>query len=250
MALTHSDIIRPRRRRLPGFVPQGVTGEFARAALIGGFGVAALSLVPLGAAPGAVAVAVAGYGLATVLAGRSLHRGYPHQRLGLCNCVTLARFVLVCALLAALLSGSGPSWAFFALALTALSLDGVDGWLARREGLVSGFGGRFDMEVDSVLALVLALNAALETEVGLAAALLGLPRYAFGIAGLALPWLRGALPQRFSRKAVCVGQLAVLIALQAPILPPVLAASLVPVVAAALLWSFATDVAWLWRRRV
>ncbi len=81
------------------------------------------------------------------------------------------------------------------------------------------------------------------------AVLLGLPRYLFAAAGMVLPWMRRDLPERFSRKAVCVLQLGTLIALQAPILPPVLAVFLVPTVAAALAWSFVKDMLWLWRRR-
>ena len=37
-----------------------------------------------------------------------------------------------------------------------LALDGLDGWAARRQGLVSAFGARFDMEVDALLILALA----------------------------------------------------------------------------------------------
>ena len=137
----------------------------------------------------------------------------------------------------------------FAVAVLALGFDGFDGWLARRQGYVSGFGARFDMEVDSLLALILSVSAAVASGLGPLAILLGLPRYLFAAAAWRLPWMRRALPERFSRKTVCVIQLGVLIALQAPILPPGVAVTLVLVAAAALIWSFAVDVAWLWRRR-
>ena len=39
------------------------------------------------------------------------------------------------------------------------ALDGVDGWLARRSGIASAFGARFDMEIDALLILVLAVLA-------------------------------------------------------------------------------------------
>ena len=246
MALIDTDVIRQKRRRL---LSAGAGGAFVRAAVLGGVGVAGLALTLPGAAPGTLTVAVVSFGLAAILAGRGLHRDYPHDRLGLCNYVTLMRLVLVCALLVPLLAGSEPSWAFFGLAVLALLLDGLDGWLARRHGLVSTFGARFDVEVDSAFALVLALNVAVTTEVGVWAVLLGLPRYVFGGAGLVLPWMRRDLPERFSRKVVCVLQLAVLIAMQAPILPSMAAVLLVPVVAVALIWSFAKDVIWLWRNR-
>ena len=37
------------------------------------------------------------------------------------------------------------------------ALDGVDGWLARRRGMSSAFGARFDMEIDALLVQVLAI---------------------------------------------------------------------------------------------
>ena len=87
------------------------------------------------------------------------------------------------------LAGGAAPWAVFAVAALALALDGIDGWLARREGLTSGFGARFDMEVDSALALILALNAWAAGTAGAIVLLIGLPRYAFAAAALAFPWL-------------------------------------------------------------
>ncbi|MEM7753800.1 MAG: CDP-alcohol phosphatidyltransferase family protein, partial [Pseudomonadota bacterium] len=133
MAFTHHDILRLRRRGFALFVPAGPTGEFVRAAVAGGVGVLALGFVLLGVSAGALAGALVFYALAAGLAGIRLYHHYPHARLGLCNHVTLARLVLVGGLVAPLLAGVGPSWAFFALAAVALSLDGIDGWLARRQ---------------------------------------------------------------------------------------------------------------------
>lgn len=73
-------------------------------------------------------------------------RSYPHRALGLCNLVTLLRLALMSALVAPLVSGSGAQWGVLMVAAVALALDGVDGWLARRQHLVSQFGARFDME--------------------------------------------------------------------------------------------------------
>ncbi len=42
-----------------------------------------------------------------------------------------------------------------ALAVPALILDGVDGWVARRTGTANDAGARLDMEVDAALILVL-----------------------------------------------------------------------------------------------
>jgi len=203
-----------------------------------------------GVGSGSVLVSLLVFVALSAVTGRVLHLWYPHDHLGLCNVITLARLAMAVSLIAPLISGTGPSWAVFVVAVVALSLDGIDGWLARRQGYVSDFGARFDMEVDSVLALVLALSAAISSGLGLVFVLLGLPRYAFAIAAWALPWMQQDLPERFSRKAVCVIQLAALIALQIPILPLGLAVVIAVVATLALIWSFAVDVTWLWRRRV
>lgn len=232
----------------------GPVGAFALAAVAGGAGVAALcaALPDVGLMAGGLALAT--YGLAAMLTGVAMARDYPHDRLGLGNLVTLIRLGLVGTLVAPLWMGAAPSWSVVALATVAFALDGLDGWLARRQGLTSAFGARFDMEVDSALALVLALNAAVGPGMtpilaGIVVVALGLPRYVFVAAGLVLPWLRRDLPPRFARKAVCVLQLAVLIVLQAPGLPSSLIVGMVPAAAAALVWSFVRDGVWLWKAR-
>lgn len=194
-------------------------------------------------------VALLCFFLAAAIATRALHRSYPHPRLGMANVVTLGRLALTSVLVAPLIAGVGASWTVFSLALIALVLDGVDGWFARRQDLVSAFGARFDMEVDAALALVLAFSAAVASGAGLLAIVLGLPRYLFAAAAWRWPWMRSELPDRFSRKLVCVLQLGTLIALQAPILPEGLALAGVGLAGAALIWSFAVDVQWLRRQR-
>jgi phosphatidylglycerophosphate synthase len=195
------------------------------------------------------------FGTIAGLAAHGMGRGYPHPRLGACNAITLLRAVLT-AMLAAPLVVPGVlakdmalAWAGFGVASLALALDGVDGWLARRSGLASGFGARFDMEVDAVLALVLACLALASGKAGPWILALGGMRYAFVAAGWALPWLIGALPQRMRRKVVCVVQIAVLAALLAPVLQPPLSTGLALAATALLAWSFAVDILWLARRR-
>ena len=51
------------------------------------------------------------------------------------------------------------AWSIVAIAIVAVVLDGVDGWVARRTGTASAFGMRFDMETDAALILVLAILA-------------------------------------------------------------------------------------------
>jgi len=201
-----------------------------------------------GTMPTGTAVAAAVYLLAVGLAWRGL-AGYPHRALGLCNVVTLCRLMLVCGLIAALVSPGAGSWTILVLATITLSLDGVDGWLARRGGHVSDFGARFDMEVDGVLALVLALLAYAGGHAGIIVVLLGLPLYLFRAAQYAMPWLTGDLPERFSRKLVCVVQIAVLILVLVPVVDRWLADVVAALTVAALVWSFALDIRLLWRAR-
>jgi len=222
--------------------------SFFVAALVFGLGLLALAIAFPGTGLMQAIAALVVYGAAVATAARSLAQDHPFPRLGFGNLTTLLRLALTAALIAPVFAGTGTSWPVFAVALAALSLDGIDGWLARRQGLTSAFGARFDMEVDAGLALVLALNVLAGGDAGWAILLLGLPRYAFIGAMALLPWMRRELPERFSRKAICVLQVGALIALQAPILPHVIATALEMSVAAALAWSFAHDIVWLWRQ--
>ncbi|WP_207099898.1 CDP-alcohol phosphatidyltransferase family protein [Paracoccus shandongensis] len=203
----------------------------------------------LGASGASPAGAAAGFLVAAAGIGILMRRHYPHARMGACNMVTLLRAALVCALLAPLIEDRGAGWGVALVAGLALALDGADGWLARRTGLVSRFGARFDMEVDAAMALVLALHAWVGTALGPEVLLLGLARYAFVAAGRALPWLQADLPPRLGRKAVCVAQLAALILLQTPVLAEAQALWLARLTLAVVLWSFGRDILWLHRRR-
>jgi phosphatidylglycerophosphate synthase len=193
--------------------------------------------------------------LCAAVAVKALGQGYPHEHLGACNAVTLLRAVMTGVLAAPLAAPGllaadpGVAWAVFAVAAVALALDGVDGWLARRSGLASAYGARFDMEVDSLLALVLACLALANGKAGLWILALGGMRYAFVVAGWALPWLNGTLPEQRRRKTVCVVQIAVLVALVSPVLVAPAATMLALAATALLGWSFTVDILWLARRR-
>jgi phosphatidylglycerophosphate synthase len=199
-----------------------------------------------GAAPGAMALA--GMGLAGLMILRGLATGYPHRRFGHANAITLARASGV-AVLAGALAVPGASeperWALTALAALILALDGLDGWAARRSGLVSDYGARFDLEVDSAFALVLALLVWQSGALGAWVIVLGLFRPAFLLAGRLWPPLAAPLPGATWRKTVCVIQLAALIALLSPALPAPLAPGMALAVLAMLLISFARDAVWL-----
>ncbi|HWZ91632.1 MAG TPA: CDP-alcohol phosphatidyltransferase family protein [Polyangiaceae bacterium] len=83
----------------------------------------------------------------------------PSGRFGLANAVTSLRLMLVLALTAP------PAWlstrSFVLLTVGILSLDFVDGWLARARADSSAFGAHFDMETDALLVLVVTLRLAL-----------------------------------------------------------------------------------------
>lgn len=195
----------------------------------------------------AVVLCVSLYLVASAFTAIQLNRNYPHNELGWCNLVTLLRLVLVGVLGIVVLVKIVPSWTTFALAIITLCLDGVDGWFARKQGLVSTFGARFDVEVDACLALVLAIYAATNGAAGLFVVLLGLPHYVFWIAQKWLPWLRQDLPARFSRKVVCVFQIVALAALQLPVVSGGQLNIIIAVVTLALMWSFGRDIVWLRR---
>jgi phosphatidylglycerophosphate synthase len=219
-------------------------------ATVAGAGIVVL-LGPAVGSPAAAATAVAAFlagGAAMLVA---LDPGHPHAAFGPGNAVTLIRLSLAALLLAAVpgFPQSGQAWALTAIASLGLVLDGVDGWLARRTGLTSRFGARFDMEVDCAFALVLSVLALQSHKVGAWVLALGLARYAFWAAALALPWLDGPLPERRSRKTVCVVQIAALIALVSPAVAAPVATPLAAGALALVAWSFAADVRHLWRAR-
>jgi len=199
------------------------------AALVLGFG-----LGPVGLVAGATAAAA----LVAVLVGSGV------DRLGPAGRVTLARGVLGVGV-TALVAHPVSVPALVVCAAVALALDGVDGAVARRRGVASAFGARFDMELDAALLLVLSVHVA-----GLLGAwvlFIGLARYLFVAAGAVLPWLRGELTPLFSGKLVAAVQGVVLVVAASRLLPVVVATVLVAAALAALLWSFGRDVVRLWR---
>ena len=225
---------------------RGALGQFVLAAVCLGLLTCALTGALVGPTFAATALVAMSAGVA--LAAALMRRGYPHHDLGLCNLVTLLRLALTSILVAALvvpLSG----WIVVGIALFALALDGIDGWLARLGGHVSDFGARFDMEVDAALGLILALLAWASESVGAVVLLLGLPRYVFVAASAIWPWMANPLPERLGRKIVCVIQIMALVILQAPVVDGPLASAILVTASIALIWSFGRDVLWLWRSR-
>ncbi|NMI00006.1 CDP-alcohol phosphatidyltransferase family protein [Pseudonocardia acidicola] len=171
--------------------------------------------------------------------------------LGPADLVTLARAVLVGGVTALvtdrLRSGGTPVAALAVIASVALVLDAVDGQVARRSGTASALGARFDMEVDAFLILMLSVHVAVL--LGPWALAVGAMRYSFVAAAWMMPWMRSALPTRYSAKAVAALQGIVLVVATTEVLARPLAVTLVSTALALLTWSFGRDAAWLWRRR-
>jgi phosphatidylglycerophosphate synthase len=173
------------------------------------------------------------------------------RELGAANRVTLARSMLV-GCVAALVTDSlihhdKPVIVMVAIAAVALALDNVDGRVARRTGTSTALGARFDMEIDSVLAL--ALSVYLADTVGPWVLAIGAARYVFGVAGWLAPWLCGELPARYSRKVIAAVQGIVLVVAASGWLPGAVAAGTLALALAALCWSFGRDTLLLWNGR-
>ena len=207
--------------RLPGF-----GGKFVAVSLLG----FVLAVVPL-----------------TILAGRRLDA----PRFGAANGVTLLRLALT-AMLAALLLVPGndaAAWLCIAVATAVLLLDGVDGRLARRLRAQSRFGARFDMEVDALLILVLAVLVWHFGRAGIWVLSAGVLRYLFVAAAYLAPWMAAPLPVSVRRKAVCIAQSTTLLVCLAPIVPAPVAPWIAGAGIALLLWSFLLDTLWLHAQR-
>jgi len=161
--------------------------------------------------------------------------------------VTSLRLALVALIAVALVEPhtAALAWGVTAIAMVVTALDGVDGWLARRSGLESAFGARFDMETDALLILVLAALAWRWDRAGAWVLACGLMRYAFVAASWVWPWMARPLPPSWRRKAVCVVQILGLAVIVAPVVRLPLSEWLAAGTLAMLTWSFAVDVVWL-----
>jgi phosphatidylglycerophosphate synthase len=175
---------------------------------------------------------------------------HPHESLGPANQITTARAALV-ALVTGVI-GEEPATAVAvcaaAIALVATVLDGVDGWLARRTGMMTAFGARFDMEIDAFLVQVLAILVWQYEKAGAWIIASGLLRYLFVAAGWRWNRLRQPLFPSLRRRMICVVQIVGLVFAMVPAITPPLSTSIAAIGFAALCYSFLVDTVWLWRR--
>jgi len=157
------------------------------------------------------------------------------------NRVTLVRGLLVALLIACLPTPARHPWLPLILGGLALALDGIDGPIARRTGTASPFGARFDLETDALTVLMLSALVAAEGRVGPWVLLSGALRYLWVAAGWVWPRLARPVPPRFTRKLVCVLQIAGLLAALTPTLPPPWPTEIAALSLALLIWSFGRD---------
>jgi phosphatidylglycerophosphate synthase len=222
----------------------GATGLVAAA----GVAVAARAGDALGPAYPLKAVAWLAFALA--IAGPALAQHLPQARVGPANRVTLLRAGLV-ALVAATIgeplmavdhgAAAGPvAWMLFLTAAICLALDGVDGWIARRRGVASPFGARFDMELDALFVAVLSWAALDAGRAGPWVLAAGALRYLWVAAAWAWSPLKAPLPPSNRRRAACAFGVAALVGALNPI--SATAGTVSAAIAVAVLgWSFAVD---------
>ncbi|MGE3332459.1 MAG: CDP-alcohol phosphatidyltransferase family protein [Rhodospirillaceae bacterium] len=178
---------------------------------------------------------------------------HPHQRFGVANGLTLTRLVIT-ALVGGLAfevayHGLRPvpwvAWSFCALAVSAIIIDGLDGYSARRQNLASDFGGRFDMEVDALQILLLCVVAVALGKAGAWILIGGALRYAYEVAAVFWSALKRPLPPSFRRKLISVIKGGTLAALLAPAITPPFSTFIAAAALLLLVYSFAVDVIWL-----
>jgi phosphatidylglycerophosphate synthase len=143
---------------------------------------------------------------------------------------------------------AGLRWALAGAAAVILLLDGLDGPAARRSGMASPFGARFDMEADALFVLALCMVTAASGAVGLWLMASASLRYIFLAAGQMEPRLAAPLPPLLRRKAIYVVQAAAPILALIPLCPARLGWALCATALALVAYSFAADSLWLLAR--
>jgi phosphatidylglycerophosphate synthase len=190
------------------------------------------------------------FAIIMLVAGGAWRAGQPRAAFGLANLITTIRAFLVALVAAAIGEPPSARLAAAAVAVSALVtlLDGVDGWAARRSHSSTAFGARFDMEIDALLILVLAILVWQHGKAGPWVVLSGLLRYLFVAGGWMLPWLRRPLEYSRRRQAVCVVQIGGLMLALTPLIAWPISAALAAIALIALCYSFTVDTLWLWHR--
>ena len=177
-----------------------------------------------------------------IYAGLALH--LPHVTFGPANRISLARGIII-SLMAGLVlnmpSEALAGWVVFAMTITALILDGLDGAVARRTGMASPLGARLDGELDGLMTLVLCLLIYFSDRADAIVLLSGALHYVFlGASRLGmLPDVD--LPQSFRRQCLGVCSVFLLVLCCVPLIGQSASIVLAGTSAALLLISFSID---------
>ncbi|HJV15204.1 MAG TPA: CDP-alcohol phosphatidyltransferase family protein [Propionibacteriaceae bacterium] len=140
------------------------------------------------------------------------------RSLRIADLVTLTRGLGICFLagfaLQALTGGLAENGILIMIIMgtLCLTLDGVDGWVARARGEASAFGARFDVETDAAMLIVLSVAVAALGIAGWWVLAIGAMRYAYVATSLVVPALRTPLPYHYSGKVIAVLQAVALLA--------------------------------------
>jgi phosphatidylglycerophosphate synthase len=186
--------------------------------------------------------------LAALVARHSRARSF-----GVADVVTLFRGLGVCFLAGLALQALTGDLArhgvlaMIIMGMLCLTLDGVDGRVARARGETSAFGARFDVETDAAMLVVLSVAVAGLGIAGWWVLAIGTMRYGYVAISLVVPALRTPLPYRYSGKVIAVAQAVALLAALAFRLAHGehwLSNTFLLLALASLCWSFARSVIW------
>jgi phosphatidylglycerophosphate synthase len=151
--------------------------------------------------------------LAALIARHSRDRSF-----GVADVVTLSRGLGVCFLAGLALQAWAGDLArhgvliMIIMGTLCLTLDGVDGRVARARGEASAFGARFDVETDAAMLVVLSIAVPAVGIAGWWVLAIGAMRYGYVAVSFVVPALRTPLPYRYSAKVIAVGQAVALLA--------------------------------------
>jgi phosphatidylglycerophosphate synthase len=232
----------------------GAGGALACLFVVGGLLVLALAMAPISALWGPPAgLAFILYAVIALCVLGSLRHHAPRP-FGAANGITLLRAAAVAFLAGiAMLDAPLPAalrGAIVGIGCAGLLLDGLDGWAARRGGLASRFGARFDMEIDALSILIFTFLLLRTGQAGPWVLAIGLARYIFVGVGWLWPALARELPQSLRRKTICVVTVAALLVALMPFVAAGPARMICAAALVLLVYSFAVDCVWsvrIWR---
>ena len=196
----------------------------------------AISLLVYGAISGAIVL------------GLPLH--LPHLRFGPANRLSLLRGVIIAVLAGfAWNTPATPTveWVVCILAISTLILDGLDGAVARRSGIISTLGARLDCELDGLLTLVLSIIVYSSGRVDAFILLAGSMHYLFFAARFVKLVPTVELPSSFRRQTAGVVSSFLLVVCCAPSMGANIDTALALTAVLLLTSSFASDLATLIR---